>query len=435
MRHAFRLLPLVVLLLLTSAVHGRASAGANSNLVSPSEVSDSPARGPSPPWIGMNVWGLAAAADVYSCGATAAPHQQSLDATFEHLRAAGVSVVRFWAFQSYATGPDGQRNWAALDRVFAAAEARGVWLIPVLSNNWPDCDYWPVSLYPSGGQRKDAGDWYRTGYRLPYDGYQASYVTWIDEVVGRYGSRGRALAWEVANEPQARSTSASDRQVFEAFLAAAVARIRANDPVTPVSLGSMGTGQPGFEGAHYGALLTRLGVDLATAHDYDFPDEDLPRGSGCAYNCLRADFTAAAQARAPLYIGESGIQGCDAYRSERLMRKMEAAFAAGARGYVFWAYREDAALEGCGFDIGPHSQLLQRLRASSAARDAAAAGAIFSARSVASCAPALPQAPSRLTVAARALASRSVPVACAPSVRSAPTPRVPAARPVARPPR
>ncbi|MFN8638116.1 MAG: beta-galactosidase [Dehalococcoidia bacterium] len=433
MRYALRLIP-VLLLVMTRGE--RAAASPTSSPELGVRVSGAAQRGPSAPWVGMNVWALAAAADVYTCGATSMPHQQALDATFEHLRGAGVSVVRFWAFQSYAMGPDGERKWDALDRVFAAAEAHGVWLIPVLSNNWRDCDYWPVSLYPNGGQRKDAGDWYRTGYRSPYDGYRSSYVAWIDEVVGRYGSRGRVLTWEVANEPQARSTSSSDRQAFEAFLGEAVARIRANDTSTPISLGSMGTGQPGFEGAHYGALLSRL-ADVATAHDYDLPDEALPR-VGCSYNCLRADLVTAAQAGRPFYVGEAGIQGCDAYRSDRLIRKMEATFGAGAQGYVFWAYREDASSADCGFDIGPQSALMQRLRTWTASRDASTV-ALLAARTVAartvatptvaSCAPVRASVPAvaRLFGAARTPVSKSVPARCAPVV-GAPTPRAAASR-------
>jgi hypothetical protein len=59
-------------------------------------------------WVGVNVWGLAAAEDVYDCGGSSGTHQETLDATFSHLKASGVDVVRFFAFQSYAINLSGQ---------------------------------------------------------------------------------------------------------------------------------------------------------------------------------------------------------------------------------------------------------------------------------------------------------------------------------------
>src|SRR3972149_8878359 len=114
-------------------------------------------------WVGVNSWGLAAAEDAYDCGGSSATHQQTLDSTFSHLKDSGVSVVRFFAFQSYAIGPDGQRNWTALDRVFNSASTQGIYLIPVLGNNWNDCDYWPLSRY--GESVSWPQKWYNGWYR------------------------------------------------------------------------------------------------------------------------------------------------------------------------------------------------------------------------------------------------------------------------------
>src|SRR3954471_9971216 len=72
-------------------------------------------------WIGVNVWGLAASKDVYTCGASSVSQSQSLADTFSALKSAGVDVVRFWAFQSYAINDAGERDWTALDRVFHTA--------------------------------------------------------------------------------------------------------------------------------------------------------------------------------------------------------------------------------------------------------------------------------------------------------------------------
>ncbi len=404
---SWRLLP-TMLVLVAASIPTSALGGSTEAMGPLSRAHSTGTAGLTIPWVGVNAWGLAAAADVYTCGGTDVPHRQYLDSTFAHLHANGVQVVRFWAFQSYATGPDGRRNWAALDRVFAAAESREIWLIPVLSNNWTDCDYWPVSEYPHGGRRKDTTDWYRSDYRVPYDGYPVGYTDWVSEAVARYRSRPNVVTWEVANEPQARSYAAADLQVFDAFLADATARIRAADPDTPASLGSIGTGQPGFNGTRFKDLLRRLPLGYATAHDYHYPDEPLPRGTGCHYHCLRSTILDARQADRPFYVGEAGVAGCDTYRSERLIKKMRAAFEAGASGYVFWAYRGDSPADACGYEFGPSSRLLAAVREWNTGRDSSRLVMASKLNAVTSCGSPLgrvrqPQAP---TLGARPPAPR-----------------------------
>lgn len=48
-------------------------------------------------WTGVNVWSTAADESIYDCGGRPATHQQTVDNTFQHLRDAGASVVRFFA--------------------------------------------------------------------------------------------------------------------------------------------------------------------------------------------------------------------------------------------------------------------------------------------------------------------------------------------------
>ncbi|HYM16581.1 MAG TPA: cellulase family glycosylhydrolase [Dehalococcoidia bacterium] len=328
-------------------------------VATPSPVAATPtaaAAGASSHWVGVNVWGLAASETVYDCGGSAAPFQQTLDSTFAHLRAAGVDVVRFWAFQSYATNAQHQRDWSALDAVFASAQAHGVRLIPVVGNNWRDCDYWPISLYPNGGQQKDQGPWYATGYASPYDGYLTSYRQWVVDIASRYAGNAALADWEVVNEPE------GDGATLSAFFQDIIGGIRSGDAVTPISLGSIGTGQPGFAGGGYRSMLLLPGVGFATAHDYDHADDALPISPTCPYdaNCIRTDIRDALAAGKPIFIGEAGDQGCDdAAKAARYAAKMRAAFAAGAAGYVLWAYRDDVAAGNCGYDFGPNGELIK----------------------------------------------------------------------------
>lgn len=306
------------------------------------------------------MWGLAATNTVYGCGASDRDHAQLLTETFAHLRSAGVTVVRFWAFQSYATDAAHARNWTALDRVFASAEAQGIALIPVLGNNWTDCDYWPISAYPNGGQRKDATNWYLDGYRTPYDGYLVDYTTWVREITGRYGARRSLLAWELVNEPQARSYTDADVAALASFLKHARDVAKAAGATAPISFGNMGTGQPGFDNARYAEMVRE--ADLGTAHDYGYDNEPLPREGGCRENCIRTALSDTLAAGKRFYIGEAGIDACDtSLRASQLTAKIDAAFRAGASGYILWAYDERATRGQCGFDFGPGSVLMDAI--------------------------------------------------------------------------
>jgi len=295
--------------------------------------------------VGVSDWGLAAAEDVYDCGGSSTLHQETLDATFSHLRASGVDVVRFFAFQSYAINSSGQRDWRALDRVFASAQAHGIHLIPALGNNWVDCDYWPLSLYPYGGQRKDITSWYSTGYRSPYDGYLTSYRQWVTDIVGRYSGHPTLVAWEIINEPRENTT------VMSNFITDAVQLIRAQDPVTPISIGCIGHGEPGFYGAEYRLQHALPGIGFATVHDYR-TDDPLPSE-------VATDAAYAAELGKPFFVGEMGRDGAfTAAKIDMYRAKMRAAFQAGAVGYLLWAYKDDIPASSSGYDFGSSSPIM-----------------------------------------------------------------------------
>jgi endo-1,4-beta-mannosidase len=310
------------------------------------------------PWVGVNVYAIASTSDVWGWPDPSAPtHQELLDATFGHLHAAGVDVVRFFAFQSLATNPEHERDWSALDAVFSSAQAHGIYLIPVLGNNWADCDSWPIG---SAGTRKDTANWYAGAYGNPYDGYLTSYTQWVHDVVSRYSGNPALVAWEEINEPQAASDGAADRATLKAFAQDIASVIQSADPTTPVSLGSIGGGQPGFDGPSYADMLTT--ADMATAHDYGYPTDPLPISPSCPYgwNCIRADLRDAAEMGEPFFIGEAGDTSCDSStKAANYAAKMRAAFDAGAVGYLLWAYDDGSPAGNCGYDFGPNGELIK----------------------------------------------------------------------------
>jgi hypothetical protein len=302
------------------------------------------------PWVGLNNWALASSSDVNeSCGRNAP--EQLLEQKMTRWQEAGVDVVRFAAYQSFAIDGGGQRNWTAFDRVFASAQAHNIYLIPILGNNWVNCDYWgefPESTAKDEGTPLacgGSGNWYDVGYKQPYNGYITSYRQWVADFVGRYASHPVLAAWELINEPS--------ESCIHAFFVDILGLVRAIDPTTPVSLGSGGTESWTRDGGY--RRETAL-ADWATAHDYGDPDDPLP-GS------VRSNMEDAAALRKPLYVGESGIPestNCDSVqRADQLRAKMQAAFAAGASGYLLWAYADEPAAEKCGIDFGPASPIMR----------------------------------------------------------------------------
>ncbi|HEY2562298.1 MAG TPA: hypothetical protein VGI44_01230 [Acidimicrobiales bacterium] len=137
--------------------------------------------------VGVNARGLAGDA-----GATSTCPTPNTDAQVSQVidsLPAG-AVVRFEAFQGgYATNPATDAlDFTGIDRVFADAEARGVLLIPVLANEWGQCDE---------GVQKSL-DWFNGGFTslspptlATAAGVPAptlSYLSYVQAFVARYRS-------------------------------------------------------------------------------------------------------------------------------------------------------------------------------------------------------------------------------------------------------
>ncbi len=109
----------------------------------------------------------------------------------------GVQVIRSWFFQNLATA-GGMRDWVGFDRALAVARAHGVRVLPVLVNQWSDCDG------PDGeaGTFKDAR-WYAGGYAsTTATGALVPYRDWVAEVVRQYRDDPTILAWQLVNEAE-----------------------------------------------------------------------------------------------------------------------------------------------------------------------------------------------------------------------------------------
>lgn len=241
------------------------------------------------------------------------------------------SVVRFWAFAPFATNrTSGTRDWRAIDAVFNAAAAHGQRVLPVIANQWSECD--------SGAERTVA--WYRTGY-------QTSLLPYLREIVTRYRNHPALAMWEVLNEPQlSQSPCPSDAaQVMRSFLDTTANEIKALDPNHLVSAGILGHGNCGAIGDDYRHIHAGS-IDVVSYHDYQNDDVAIP---GDQWNGMQVRIDQAAALNKPLLVGEVGIMAktsgtgncvLPAARRDKLRVKFDGQFAAGVVGILVWNWQE-----------------------------------------------------------------------------------------------
>jgi hypothetical protein len=216
-------------------------------------------------FVGVNIWDAAGDPGVFQCTRWASNPDVDLDEWFARVREDfGGRVVRFWAFQQYTNGGT---DWRALDRVMRLATQHGLKVIPVLENHWADCT--------QGGRKADS--WYAGGYRTPYGSYPLSYEEYVRRVVTRYRNEPAIAAWMLMNEAESQSPEgAPNPDALYTFARDMSAVVKSLDPSHLVTLGVVGSGQPGVAGASYERLHSLDTVDFLEFHDYHANDEPLP---------------------------------------------------------------------------------------------------------------------------------------------------------------
>ena len=314
-------------------------------------------------FVGVNIWGAASDPLIFNCGDLGEPHRAYLDRVFDDLASKGVNVVRFFALQSYTAG---KGDLTALRQVFESARAHDIRLIPVLGNQYADCDYYPAN---AKGFVKDT-DWYREGYKKPYSGYQLSYRDYVSWVVQSFKDDPTVLMWQLMNE--AHVSREGDAKVLRDFADDMSQLVKALDGNHMVSVGTQGTGQPGIQSTEYRALHALSKVDVVEAHDYDRDDDAIPGYPDCKFNCVWGAMQDARELKKPFFIGEAGVVAGDGpgcaknpdRRADILTKKAEALFERGGVGYIFWAYSGNTAQderEPCSYELRPSDPLFSRL--------------------------------------------------------------------------
>jgi hypothetical protein len=243
---------------------------------------------------------------------------------FDELTLMRATVLKVWAFQSYA-GVSGE-DFSAFDRVISEARRAGVRLIFVLENYWDDCT--------EGGQKTDA--WFASGYRSPYGNYSLSYFDYVTKVVSRYAHEPTVLAWEIMHE--ARGT---DFAAMRQFVASTVTQIRELDGNHLVIVGLDGgySEATSREGANSNYQLLNDYGDLVDIHDFAQPDSPVIPGLVEQAGVARAIET-------PWFLGAVAVDLVGTAESEYRQR------AARVEDKIVHSFEETAALgisDGVGF--------------------------------------------------------------------------------------
>jgi mannan endo-1,4-beta-mannosidase len=226
-------------------------------------------------FIAYNNYQLTSLPGGYDCGQ--ADTQADLDEVMQNAAASGASVIRTWFFQSYydlnAQGGRTSPSWTAFDRVLDTAARYGLKVIPVLVNEYQQCE--PASVTKNLG-------FFQSAYEQPGYGYPLSFKQYATTVAQHYADNSTVAFWQIGNElyddtPSGCSSAAESQgaQALRSFADNMTDALKSVDPNHLVSLGTEGTGQCGLEGSDYQYVMAGA-VDLCEYHDYDDVTDPMP---------------------------------------------------------------------------------------------------------------------------------------------------------------
>ncbi len=306
-------------------------------------------------FVGFNLYD-AAATTRYRCASWPRFSDDDLDAALGYLHEhAGAKVLRFWAYQTYTAGGT---DWSGIDRVVRLARKHGMRVLPVLEDGPGNCTTGPDNQAKSAYE----GDtWFTEGYRVAYGTAQLSYRDYVTRVVAHYRDEPTILGWSMMNEAETKQRDPQGKSAIVGFAEDIGGLIKSVDPHHLVTVGTQGNGSPGSSGQDFRDIYDVPTVDFAEVHDWAYYGSDNEAMPGSAADgtlpapdsgsCGGRDGTKIACAFAiaarvlqkPIVVGEAGIAASPEqliHRADLLAAKMNAAFAAGASGYLVWQFNK-----------------------------------------------------------------------------------------------
>ncbi len=276
------------------------------------------------------------------------PSDAELATAFAAIQNVSRGAIVRTAFYQSASNDD---SFADFDRYVAAAKHYGLRIVPMLVNEWTDCE-------PSS--RMKYLPWYQTGYTQANDSYPLSFHDYAVRLAAHYANEPAIAWWQLVNEPDARN---ADNSCSESIAASALrtfadtmtSAIKSADSHHMVDLGAISW--CGGQGNDY-QLINAGKTDLCDAyHDYGSPTIPMASDLHNHLNACHSD-------NKPAFVGEAGIcadvtatGSCGGtvnaasltQRASFFKAKMDAAFTDGAAGYIIWERGTSSA----GWGIGP----------------------------------------------------------------------------------
>jgi mannan endo-1,4-beta-mannosidase len=303
-------------------------------------------------FVGFNLYD-AASSPKYTCVHWTPYTDTQLDNTFAYLHdTAGVTVIRFWAYQTYT---EGGTYWAGMDRVLRAARLYDMKVLPVLEDGPGNCST-GVNGVPKTDY--DGDTWYSTGYKVPYGSAKLSYRDYVRVVTAHYRGNPTIFGWSMMNEAETDQRDSQGRSELVDFAQDIASVIKKADPTHLLTVGSQSNGAPGASGPDFTAVYSLPQIDFAEVHDYadrgsdtqalpGGPDDGTRLPSASSATCRsRSAPISCSMAEAvevlhkPFIVGEAGIGATGAAgrarRAVLFRAKMTAAFRVGASGYLVW---------------------------------------------------------------------------------------------------
>lgn len=325
-------------------------------------------------FVGANIYD-AAASSRYSCRSNTQMSDAQLVDTLRYLHdKAGATVLRFWAYQTYTQGAT---YWGGVDRVIAAARTVGMKVLPVLEDGPGDCT---TASNPASKADYRSDTWYSDGYKAPYGNATLSYREYVGQITAHYATDPTILGWSMMNEADTSARSADNTPVLVDFATDIASVIHAADSRHLLTVGTQSNGAPGASGPDFTAVYRLPQISFAEVHDWGYWGSDtqpMPGGVGdtppaaTSSKCIRLNapvgcsFARIAALAKPLIVGEAGMKGTTSdersIRADRLRAKMDAAFHAGASGYLIWSVTT-ANTDGYDLRTDTEDPLFERMR-------------------------------------------------------------------------
>lgn len=314
-------------------------------------------------FVAANVYDALGAVSSWACNETDRMTPEELSEMLKFLRSNGVSVIRFWAYQTYMNRGD---DFSGMHRLIDVAKQRDVLLLPVLEDG-------PGHCTSHTRPKHKISNWYTSGYKRPLGSVKLSYRDYAAAFAREFADEPQIMAIQLFNEAGT-NKRIDEHSVLFPFARDMLRVVKAVNHNHLITFGTQSNDAPGGSGADFQEIYEMF--DFASAHDWSawghgdindplpgsidngaaLPD---PRSEHCQkLDALIACSVAIARdiLNKPIVIDESGIRAVTEedrlQRAEMMTTRMEVAFRQGVNGYGLW-HITDGVTDSQNFNISP----------------------------------------------------------------------------------